>query len=292
MHSDNSLGKSLANVFAKTPRREAAAKTTGIDEVDLELIRPPGKNPRTHFDEAALDELTASIKLHGILQPIVVQKQEDGGYEVVAGERRYRAAKRAGLTKVPVVTRAQEDSQHLAELRLIENIQREDLNPIELATAYKAILDEFELNQEQLAERVGKERSSVANTLRLLNLDPSIRQEVIEDNLAMGHARALLSVDEPEKQRELARKIIEEGLTVRDAEAQVRLAGRATRGKAKAVPPHIQELEQNLFRLFGAPVKVREKNGKGSITVNFQSKAAFQSIVEVLDKACRDAGKT
>lgn len=293
MSSDNTLGTSLANVFARTARRETGPRSprNSQSELPLDEIRPPAANPRKHMDETALEELTESIRVHGILQPIVVQRLETG-YEVVAGERRYRAARRAGLTSVPVVIREQEDPVHLAELRLIENVQREDLNPVELAHAYQALIDEHGLTQEAVAQRVGKDRSSIANCLRLLTLEVGLQRQLVVGQLSMGHAKALLGLgDDHEAQRRLAQRIAEEGLSVRETERAVRLGGRATRGKAKPTAPHIAELEDNLFRLFGAPVKVREQGGKGTLTVSFPSKAAFQRIVEVLDRACREANK-
>jgi ParB family chromosome partitioning protein len=298
MASDSGLGlgKGLANVFERTHRRHAQPEpgpegSGGSQLINLNLIRPPAANPRQHFDEPALQELADSIQTHGILQPLVVMRKE-GGYEVVAGERRFRAAKLLGLPTVPVVVRDDHDPQHLAEVRLVENIQREDLNPIELGQAYQTLIDEHGLTQEELAKRVGKERSSIANTLRLQSLPKGVQDQVVRGTLTMGHAKALLSLAEPQAQREMAQRILDEGLSVRETEKQVRSWGRATRGAAKQQPTHIRELEANLFRLFGAPVKVRESGGKGTITVSFSSKAGFQRVVEILDKTCKDAART
>jgi ParB family chromosome partitioning protein len=292
MSSDSVLGRSLQNILTRTARREGApagAAPVGMLEVELGLVRPPAANPRQHFDQASLDELAESIKQHGILQPLVVMRLDDGGFEILAGERRWRAARLAGLERVPVVVRDRDDPRHIAELRLIENIQRQDLDPVELANAYRALLDEHGLTHEELAARLGKERSSISNTLRLLQLDPGLQKELVTGALSMGHAKALLSLEDAAAQRELARRVIDDGLSVRETEAAVKLKGRATRGAAKPIPPHIQELEANLHRLFGAPVKVKEQGGKGTLTIAFHSKQSFQRIIEILDKACRQA---
>lgn len=287
---DHGLGQSLANVFARTSRKETPA--SGIAEIDIGLIRPPAANPRRSFDEGALEDLASSIREHGLLQPIVVMRQaQGGGYEVVAGERRWRAAKMVGLAKVPVVIREGDDPRHIAEIRLVENIQRENLNPVELAQAYRALMDEHHLTQEELAGRLGKDRSSIANTLRLLQLPKGVLDAVAGGTLSTGHAKALLSLAEPTAQRELAQKVVDEGWSVRETERQVRLWGRSTRGPGKTQPSHIRELEHNLFRLLGAPVKVREAGGKGTITVSFASKAGFQRVVEVFDRVCKEAAK-
>ena len=285
--AEHGLGKSLSDVFARTPRKDGGK---GFLEVDINQIVAPEQNPRQVFDATALAELAQSINRHGILQPIVVIKR-DAGYEIVSGERRYRAAKQAGLTKVPVVVREGDDQQHLAELRLIENIQREDLNPIELAQAYQALLEQHGLTHEDLAERVGKERSGITNALRLLALPPQIQSEVSAGTLSKGHAKALLSATDPAWQLQLARRAIEEGLSVREVE---RLA-KAGPGKAvpepKAKAPHIKELEANLFRLFGTRVKVKEKNGKGSLTLSFSGKEHFQRVVTILDKVVKQSNQ-
>jgi len=285
--AEHGLGKSLSDVFARTPRKDGGK---GFLEIDINQIVPPGQNPRQVFDPAALAELAQSIERHGILQPIVVIKR-DTGFEIVSGERRYRAAKQAGLTKVPVVIREGDDQQHLAELRLIENIQRADLNPIELAQAFQALLDEHHLTHEDLAERVGKERSSISNALRLLALPAQIQAEVSAGTLANGHAKALLSASDPAWQLQLARRAIEEGLSVREVERLAKAGPGSAVPEAKPKPPHIKELEANLFRLFGTRVKVKEKNGKGSLTLSFSGKEHFQRVVTILDKVVKQSNQ-
>jgi len=191
-----------------------------------------------------------------------------------------------------VVAGSVKDEQNLAELRLIENIQREDLNAIELAAAYQKLIDDHGLTQEEVARRVGKDRSSVGNALRLLALAPALQKDLVEGRLAAGHAKALLGLPDQESQRLLARRIRDEGLSVREVEQLVRRWDKRTRGKAKEPPPHIKELETNLYRLFGAPVKVKERGGKGTLTVSFNSKQSFQRIIEVLGKAINESRRT
>jgi len=287
---DHSLGRSLQDVFSKTPRREPSK---GYLEVELGLILPPGNNPRTDFDEAALQELAASIRTHGVLQPIVVIKREVG-YEVLSGERRYRAAKLAGLAKVPVVVREGDDPRLVAELRLIENVQRQDLNPMELARAYRALLDEHQLTHEVLAERVAKDRATITNTLRLLSLPEPLQAMVADGRLGAGHAKALLSAGDPGWQTSLAQRALDEGLSVRAVEALAKAgppkAGTAVTRAGKA--PHLKELEENLYHLFQTRVQVVEKSGgKGHITLQFDSKDHFQRIVAIMDRFVKQANK-
>jgi len=285
--ADHGLGKSLTEVFAKTPRRDAGK---GFLEVDLGLLLPPSHNPRTVFDETALEELASSIRQHGILQPIVVTKRE-AGYEIISGERRFRAAKRAGLTKVPVVVReGGDDPREVAELRLIENIQRENLNPIELGRAYQALIHDHGLTQEQVAEQVGKERSSVANNLRLLALPEAIQHEVSSGALTQGHAKALLACTDDAWRLRLGRQIIEEGLSVRDTERLAKRGPGQAPPEGPGKPAHIKELEANLLRLFGTKVKIKEKGGKGTLSIQFVGKEQFQRVVTLLDRAFKQAG--
>jgi ParB family transcriptional regulator, chromosome partitioning protein len=284
---NHGLGKSLSEVFAKTPRRDGGR---GFLEVDIGLLVPPSHNPRQVFDETALEELATSIRQHGILQPIVVMKQE-AGYEIVSGERRFRAAKLAGLSKVPVVVReGGDDAQEVAELRLIENIQRENLNPIELARAYQALVTDHGLTQEQVAEQVGKERSSVANSLRLLGLPSQIQDEVGNGALSQGHAKALLACADDAWRLQLARQVIEEGLSVRETERLAKRGPGEAPPSGPGKPAHIKELEANLLRLFGTKVKIKEKGGKGSLSIQFVGKEQFQRVVTLLDRAFKQAG--
>jgi ParB family chromosome partitioning protein len=282
--ADNTLGRSLQDVFARTPRREGGK---GYLEVELGLITPPKANPRTDFDEAALHELADSIKQHGMMQPIVVLRREVG-FEILSGERRWRAAKLAGLAKVPVVVREESDPQHQAELRLIENIQRADLNAMELARAYQALIDEHGLTHEALAARLNKERATVSNALRLLALPEEVQRLVAAGELSAGHARALLAVADRARLTDLARHAIAHGLSVREVERLVKVPEPTAAGPATK-PPHLKELEENLQHLFGSKVGIREKNGKGAITVHFESKDHYLRVVTLLERFIRQA---
>jgi len=282
--ADNSLGRSLQDVFARTPRREGGK---GYLEVELGMLTPPKANPRTDFDEASLRELADSIRQHGLLQPIVVLRREVG-FEILSGERRWRAAKLAGLAKVPVVVREESDPQHQAELRLIENIQRADLNAMELARAYQALIDEHGLTHEALAARLNKERVTISNALRLLGLPEEVQRLVAAGELTAGHARALLAVQDRARLSELARHAIAHGLSVREVERLVKQPAPGA-AAAPAKPPHIRELEENLQHLFGSKVGIREQGGKGAITVHFESKDHYLRVVTLLERFIRQA---
>jgi ParB family chromosome partitioning protein len=294
--SDNSLGRGISDVLAKTVRREPPK---GYLEVDIGLVIPPKENPRQSFDQAAIDELASSVALHGIMQPIVVFRR-DIGYEIVSGERRYRAAKQAGLTKIPVVVREEESPQHLAELRLIENIQREDLNPLDLAQAYQTLLTQHGLTHDDLATRLGKNRSGITNTLRILTLPETLRPHLQSGAISLGHAKALLGATDSAWQLRLAQRVVDEGLSVRETERLAKegpttpvIPGAAvTRGE---LPPHIRELEHNLKLLLGTTVKVKEKTGgKGTMTVHFHSRDHFQRMIslmaKIMDQGPRNGG--
>jgi ParB family chromosome partitioning protein len=288
--SDNTLGRSLSEVFARTPRREGGR---GYLEVDVGLITPSRLNPRTDFDQQQLEELAASIRTHGILQPLVVLRREVG-FELLSGERRWRAAKLAGLTKVPVVVRDETDPQHQAELRLVENIQRADLNPMELAHAFQTLLAEHQLTHEALAARLNKDRATISNQLRLLGLPDEVQRLVAAGELSAGHARALLASKDPAQQTSLARQTIAAGLSVRQVERLAKegaAAPAAIPGPGSATDPaaNLRELEENLRHLFGSTVRIREKGGRGAITVNFDSKDHYLRVVALLERFIRQA---
>ncbi|MCS6969560.1 MAG: ParB/RepB/Spo0J family partition protein [Planctomycetes bacterium] len=273
----------MQDVLARLPKREGQR---GSLEVDIGLLVPSNRNPRRNIDEQQLRELAESIRQHGIIQPIVVLRR-DVGYEILSGERRWRAAQIAGLTKVPVVIREEQDPRHQAELRLVENIQRADLNPIELAQAYQALITEHGLTHDELAARLNKDRSTITNTLRLLQLAPEVQALVSEGRLSAGHARALLAVEDPQRQRALAERILAEQLPVRLVERLVKRPEAAGQKPTKST--NIKELEENLRVLFGSRVSIREQNGKGSITVRFTSKEHYLRVVAVLERVIRQA---
>ena len=240
-------------------------------EVDLDSIVPGPMQPRTHFDEASLQSLADSIRSHGIVQPLLVRRRGDG-YELIAGERRWRAARLAGITQVPVVVKEVPD-ESLLEIALIENIQRENLNPIEEALAYKKLIETVGLTQESLASRVGRDRSYITNYLRLLRLPDDLQQLVKEGRLSTGHARTLLALSHADLQRRLARQIIDHGLSVRATE---QLVHKATEEKPKTprgpqvVDPNVRAAETKLRRALGTQVKILQaENGKGKIEINF-----------------------
>ena len=274
------LGKGLSALIPDVPEPRPA---TGL-EVDIDLLVPSRFQPRVRADDARLDDLADSIRVNGVLQPIIVRKV-DGTYQIVAGERRWRAAQRAGLLRVPVVVRetAPGDDSKLLEWALIENLQREDLNPIEQAQAYRRLLDEFHLTQEQIARAVGKDRSSIANTLRLLRLPESVRDEVAAGRLSMGHARALLGLADGAAASRAAREILGRDLSVRQAEALVRrLAGTATkRGAGRTADVHTRAAEEQLSRALGTRVRIVRRRKGGTIEVQFTTEDELQRLYEV-----------
>jgi len=286
--NDNGLGRSVSDVLAKTVRRNPE-HARGYLEVDIGLVQPSPANPRSHYDQAGLDALAASMAQHGMLQPLVVAKREVG-YELISGERRYRAARQLGLTKVPVVIRDDANPQHLAELRLVENLQREDLNPIELALGYQTLIESHGLSHDQLSDRVNKDRSSITNALRLLTLPANLREQVISGVLSSGHAKALLGCTDARWQQELAARIPLEGLSVRACERLAKL-GTPSQRSATARDPQVVELETNLFHLLGAPVAIRHQGerGGGEMRIRFSDPAQFQRVIAVLERVLKDA---
>lgn len=260
-----------------------------IAEIPIPAIQANPFQPRKRFSEAELSDLASSIREHGVLQPIVVRRSGDG-YQIVAGERRFRACESLDLATVPAVVREATDSEML-ELALTENIQRENLNAIELAQAYQAYIDRFDLTQEEAAERLGKSRSSIANTIRLLDLPPDVQEMVSVGGLSMGHARALLSVSDAERQRALAGRVSVEGLSVRDVERLVQEAtpaGPSSAAKA-ARSTHMEDLERQLRERLGTRVQVQDRGGKGRVVIEYFSAAELDRLLEVLLADSTDA---
>lgn len=240
---------------------------------DVDLIRPNRYQPRQHFSDDDLEELGNSIKSQGIIQPLLVRRI-DHGYELVAGERRLRAARKVGLTKVPVVYRDVSDAK-LLEMSIVENIQREDFNPIEEAEAYHRLITEFRLTQDQAAERVGKSRSAVANFLRLRNLPQQIKDSIVEGSLSMGHARALLGVDKKTAQVDIWRKVVSRGLSVRETESlvrQLRVAGAPRRSSPlSSEDVYFSDVTADLSRHFGTKVNIKRRGKVGKLEIEFYS---------------------
>ena len=260
-------------------------------EVELDMIEPNRKQPRKYFDEAALEELAASLKTYGMIQPIVVKKNGEY-YEIIAGERRWRAAKIAGLVKVPVVIKKWEEGEAF-EAALVENLQREDLNPMEEAESYQRLQEEFGLSQEKIAEKVGKSRSAITNSLRLLQLDPRVRNFVVENKLTGGHARTLLPVINGDEQFELAEYIIEEGLSVRAVEALVKThlekaekPAETEETLSKADEREYRAIEDDLKSLFSTKVKLKPlgKRNKGKIEIEYYSEEDLERLLTLLKR--------
>ena len=250
-------------------------------------VEPNREQPRKNFDEDALLELAESIKQFGILQPLLVQKRDDY-YEIIAGERRWRAAKLAGLKEVPVIIKDFSD-QEVVEIALIENIQREDLNAIEEAVAYKRLMEEFHLKQDEIAERVGKSRTAVTNAMRLLKLSEKVQQMLIDEMITAGHARAILSIADKEKQESIAMKVFDEKLSVRETEALVKrmLEPPKTAKKSKfssAEDAIYESLEEKMKSIMGTRVQIhRKKNDKGKIEIEYYSKDELERIIDLFE---------
>ncbi len=284
----------LQNIDADLKTTEGTLKNNIVEEVtatnrlSVSVIQINPKQPRRDFDEVALNELAASIKLHDIIQPLTVSKLANGKYQLIAGERRFRASKIAGLHDVPVYIRQANDHQ-LLELALLENLQRENLNAVEIALSYKRMMEELNYTQEQVAERMGKERSTVTNYIRLLKLPPDIQLAVRKGSLSMGHARALVNIDTIDKQLFVYKEIQAKGLNVRQTEELVRKIYKADKqGAVKAsiksdLPPAYRKLEDNLASHFGTKVKmVHNKKGYGSISIEYYSLEELNKILETM----------
>ena len=262
--------------------------TAGEQMVKVALIEPNQSQPRKKFDQEQMEELAESIKLHGVLQPLLVQKK-DGLYEIIAGERRWRAAKLAGLKEVPVVIR-QYTPQESMEVALIENLQREDLNPIEEAKAYQKLIQEFGLKQEEIAAKVAKNRTTITNATRLLKLDEGIQNMVIENVISSGHARALLGLEDPEMQLKAAKMIMEDKLSVRETERLVKrlIREEEEKDKPKKREKNInfmyQNLEERMKTVMGTKVTIHNKDkNKGRIEIEYYSEAELERIVEMIE---------
>ena len=287
------LGKGL-DALIPSGLSEAKSKTKAkqvVEEkpdsyVDINKVEPNREQPRKYFDEDALLELSDSIKQYGIIQPILVQDRKTY-YEIIAGERRWRAAKLAGLKEVPVVIRNYTEEE-IVQLSLIEYIQREDLNPIEEAQAYKRLMTEFNLKQDEVAERVSKSRTAVTNSMRLLKLCDDVQQMIINDMISTGHARAIITIEDPEEQYTLAQKIFDEKMSVREVEKYIKnlnKPGKEKKEKNKSLEVIYQEKEEALKNTLGTKVSVIGKgNGSGKIEIEFFSHDDFDRLMEILTK--------
>ncbi len=272
------LGKGLDALIPSSSTPEE-----GVLKVPVESVRRNPRQPRMHFDPQELEELTASVREHGILQPLIVSAEPDGSYTLIAGERRLEAARRAGLRTVPVLVRQIEERGRL-ELALIENLQRADLNPLEEAEAYRQLHEEFGLSHEEIAQRVGKSRVAITNTLRLLSLAEPVKQALLEGAISEGHARALLTLSTAEAQTAALRTVLQQGLNVRQTEELVRrLSGKRSPHKpAKLPPPEIQALEERLRSSLGTKVSLRHGRKGGVIAIYYYSEEELNALMEKL----------
>lgn len=287
----NALGRGLDSLISMSEIRTDGS--SAINEIEIDKIDPNPDQPRTTFSEELLQELATSIRELGIIQPLSLRLNADGRYQIIAGERRWRAASMAGLHTVPAYVRTASDSE-VTEMALIENIQREDLNAIEVALAFKKLIDTYKLTQERLSERLGKKRATIANHLRLLRLPAEIQIGLRDHKLDMGHARALLSVDNPKQQLKLYNKILKEGLSVRRVEELAREINEApnpddsvpaSKKAAKSSLGDYDFFAKELSNYFPTPVKFqRREDGKGSITLKFASDDELQKLVALFEK--------
>jgi ParB family chromosome partitioning protein len=285
MNKRPALGKGLSALIPDAPG--AMAPRVGTTEADVDRLVPNQFQPRAHVDQTRLKELADSIKANGVIQPIVVRRVGDR-FHIIAGERRWRAAKLAGLLRVPIAVRdiAAGNDRSILEMALIENIQREDLNPLEEALAYRRLADEFQLTQEAIAASVGKDRATVANHLRLLKLPEEVRAEVASGGLTMGHARALLALDAEADQRRTARDVIARSLSVRETESLVKKiadgAAQTEPPKPKPIDVHTRAAEDKLKMLLGTRVRIKRRGGHGRIEIDFNSEDELIRIFELL----------
>lgn len=287
MANKETLGRGLESLLGEAIGIESGEK---IMRIKVTEIQPNEAQPRKQFPQAQMDSLVDSIREHGVLQPIIVRPTSKG-YKIIAGERRWRASKQLGIKELPVIVK-NADGLKTIELALVENIQREDLNPIEKATAFSELKSNFGLTQEQIAAKVGQDRSTIANTLRLLDLPEEVQDFVSRGTISMGHARSLLSLKDPKKQIALSEKIVKDDLSVREVELIV--SGKEKHVYPLKVPmgiklahtliksPQILDLEDKLRRIVGTKVSIMEKNGKGKITIEFSNNAQFESILAKL----------
>ncbi len=293
------LGKGLGNLIPESDKE--AQKTKVVEKVvekkvivkepaetivKINEVEPNKNQPRRTFDEDALLELAESIKQHGVIQPLIVKKR-DKYYEIIAGERRWRAAKMAGLKEIPIVIKDLSD-QEIMEVALIENIQREDLNPIEEAQAYQRLIKEYNYKQDELAERVSKSRVAVTNSMRLLKLDEHVQKMIIDDMISAGHARALLAITDSEKQYTIAMKVFDEKLSVRETEKLIKNLDKQVKPKVNTTPENdfiYRDIENKLKESMGTKVIIHNKdNNKGKIEIEYYSQDDFERIVDILKK--------
>lgn len=276
------LGKGLDALF--DIKESVQEEKDSISEIRISLLEPNPDQPRKTFDEEQLKVLSESIKKHGMIQPIIVKSENNGFYRIIAGERRWRAAKLCGLTTVPVIVRNYEE-QNAAEVALIENLQREDLNPIEEAEGYNYLIEKFGLTQEQVGEKVGKSRSAIANAIRLLSLSDNLIDMVRRGIISSGHARGLLSIDSETGRQEMAQKIIEDKMSVRELEKAVDNTKKSVKKKENNIIPEILDIERKISGQIGTKVKIKHgKKDKGKIEIEYYNMEDLNRIIQILEK--------
>ena len=285
MAKKSGLGKGLNAILSDKYDSQALefADNSHILELKIVDVEPNKDQPRKEFDKEKLDELTESIAKHGVIQPIIVTKK-GSTYQIVAGERRWRASKQAGLKKIPAIVRDYDEIK-VMEVALIENLQREDLNPVEEALGYKSLMDNFELTQDKISERVGKSRSAVANSLRLLNLPEKVLKLLEKGNITTGHAKVILSVSNKTEQEQIAQLVAEKQMTVRETESFIKNKNKTKKSAPKMsaeVKMAIKDMENSFSKHFGTKVKIKEANGKGKIEISYYSHDEFERIMEIL----------
>ena len=273
------LGKGLDALFSTPIIEEEVKKEELVKKLNINEIEPNKAQARKYFDDEAIEELSNSIKEYGVIQPIIVSKK-GSFYEIIAGERRWRASKKAGLTEIPAIVR-DDDEQRNKEISLIENIQREDLNPIEKARGIKLLMDEYDLTQQKVAEKLGKSRSSIANTVRILNLDERVINLALEGTLTEGHCKSLMSIDDPERQYKMALYIIESGDSVREAEKKMKVRKKASKKNDKYIPIY-RDIEDRFQGFFGTKVKLDAGERKGKIIIQYNSNDDLERILSLI----------
>lgn len=280
MNKKSALGKGLG---ALIPNEIPGKENNKPSVISLNLIKNNDDQPRKSFDDEKIAELAQSIKEHGIIQPIILNKKDDY-YVIVAGERRWRAAKLLGLKEVPAIVMELTD-KNILEISLIENIQRQDLNPIEEALAYKKLLSDFNLTQEELSKRVGKSRVAITNVIRLTGLSETVKQYLIDEVITEGHGRALLAIEDPKLQCEIAQKVIDEKLSVRELERLIKLSksDKPEKKKVREINPYYKDVTDRLQNYFGTKVNISNKNNKGKIEIEYYSEEDLQRILEIIN---------
>ncbi len=273
------LGKGLDALFSSPIIEKEETPQESVVKLKLNEIEPNKGQARKKFDEESIEELANSIKEYGVIQPIIVTKKENF-YEIIAGERRWRASKKAGLDEIPVIIRENDEQKNKA-ISLIENIQREDLNPIEKARGIKQLMDEYNLTQQSIADKLGKSRSSIANTVRILNLDERVINLALEGKLTEGHCKTLVVIDDPDRQYAIAQDIVESGNSVREAEKKLRIRKKSSKKKDKLMPIY-RDIEERFQGFFGTKVKLDAGEKRGKIIIQYTSNDELERIIELL----------